>query len=164
MRRPSWIAATAIIVLGLGFGHAGCYTSGTPGGTGAGGTSSSGASIGGAGGGAAGSSPTDSGTSLDSGDAQITDDAGTCVDSRGCAVGVCDPKTKRCVDCVTNADCLDTQHRCANHECVTIVPCNTDQICKPFGLICDSSRAYCVDCLIQENCASGEACIDGLCV
>ncbi len=37
MRGSSWIVAIAIVAVGFGFGHFGCYTSGTPGGLGAGG-------------------------------------------------------------------------------------------------------------------------------
>jgi hypothetical protein len=155
MRNSNRIAATAIMVVGLGFGPVGCYTSGTPGGTGAGG-----ASQGGGGSSSGGTYPTDSGADADSGATDVPE----CVDSRGCDGGICDPSSHACVGCLTNADCLDTAHRCANNQCVAIISCVSDRTCTPLNLICDLSKSYCVDCLDSSSCEVGKSCSEGLCI
>ena len=151
MRKSRWFLPAAIVTLAFGLGHSGCYSSGTPGGFGAGG--------------APATSPIDAGGSASGNDDAGSEDSGAdattvpegCGDSRDCAVGeVCDPTSHRCVGCITQADCTATTQRCANYQCVDIVGCATDKVCTPIGQICDTTNGYCVDCLDQSNCPAGQ--------
>ena len=159
MRKSGWILATSILFVGFGFGHAGCYTCGLPGGMGAGGQSSQPDA-----GGSSNLGEDDSGTDGDSGDA-ASNVAKDCVDSRDCSDGgVCDPISSQCVGCIGDVDCNPSTQRCANHECLDIVKCNTDKLCTPIDQICDTVKGYCVDCLGVANCVKDETCVDGLCI
>ena len=158
MRRHNLLLATAILTVGLGFGHAGCYSSGTPGGLGAGGSTSQDNT-----GGTSGTRGADSGGVEDSGnDASNTIE--TCVDSRDCPdSGLCDTTLHRCVECVSDLDCTTSVQRCANNQCVDKTTCVSDKICLPKQ-ICDTTKGYCVDCLDQRNCPDTKTCVDELCI
>ncbi len=86
-----------------------------------------------------------------------------------CGAGACDENTNTCSAACTSETCDDGafcngQETCsftndaANGECVSgDVPCLAGEICLE-----DDDR--CVECTARENCASGQLCIDELCI
>jgi hypothetical protein len=165
MRYSGWFLTTAILTVGLGFGHAGCYTSGIPGGLAVGGSSSQ-TNAGGTSNSNQGGSSQDRDSSVDASDAgaDASDAPAGCVDSRNCSTDqVCDPTSHQCVGCMSDADCAPASERCAQHNCISIVRCTTDKQCTPNNQICDTTKTYCVYCIDYKNCVAGKACIEGLC-
>lgn len=155
MRYSGWFLTLGFLTVGLGFGHAGCYTSGTPGGLAVGGSN------------AGGTSNSNQGGSSQDGDsgADASDASGGCVNSRSCSLDeVCDQISHRCVGCVGDNDCAPSVQRCANHSCLDIVKCTTDKQCTPLGQLCDPVNLYCVGCMAIKDCDAGMNCTEGLCI
>lgn len=109
-----------------------------------------------------------------------------CSSSRPCEVSlVCDPATKRCVECVIDADCRDSARpRCdLMSKCVECLPesdnCPAGQVCTLFGPPrcvsgcksdvdcladgghprCDPILALCVPCLTDADCPPDHPCL-----
>jgi hypothetical protein len=169
MRGSSWIVAIAIVAVAFGFGHIGCYTSGTPGGLGAGGAPDA-------------ATPGNS----SGGDASTTGTGGTatCQSNEQC-VGrndnkkVCSRDGGPCVECVVDIDCVlpldpdasadsgaDTTDRyCLHSVCEPFASCETALDC-PLGQdagVCDSTSKHCVRCLSSSDCATGTTCFGRMC-
>jgi hypothetical protein len=171
MRKLGWLWTTAILTLGFGFGHAGCYTSGIPGGLGAGGASVTAGGAYGAGGtdsdASTGGSQGDGGSSSVAGSGTVAPGASIdCENSLQCSSlsEVCDPTSRKCVDCIDNNDCTAVTQRCANHVCLNIVTCTSDRTCYPNNELCDKTKLYCVQCLDNSECSASESCNDGACI
>jgi len=97
------------------------------------------------------------------------DDAGTtattCKNSKDCLVDqVCDPTTKVCVQCASNADCM-TGLECQASKCVMPMgPCTNSLDCKdPMSPICDGSTGKCVVCVASKDCPENNDCVDHAC-
>lgn len=43
------------------------------------------------------------------------------------------------------------------------VDCSSDVECKPYQLLCNRTAAKCVQCVIESDCAEGQACLAGIC-
>jgi hypothetical protein len=175
MNKSVWIIASVSIIVGLGFGDAGCHTSGIPGGTGAGGVSGAGG-VTGTGGHA--SSGADSGQDNDAGaDAEDAGQIGSpCDNDLDCSDSqICDNMV--CVDCLSDNDCLSTGKGkvCSNKTCLNCVAdrgCDTAKRCFRNSCIdslaCSSSdrtacvratprmmcglKGYCVQCMSDSDC------------
>ena len=161
MRKSHWLTASALLVLGMGVGHAGCYTSGTPGGLGAGGSQSEG-----------GAANTDGSNEDDAGDAG---DAGLsniekCETSADCAENdngkvFCELTAKQCVQCIVSTDCLtpiadggsqpDSNQYCYKNACAKYTACKTALDCVHFADAgnCDSNL-HCVQCNFDADCTA----------
>ncbi len=155
MRKADWLLATAILAVGFGFGHAGCYTSGTPGGLGAGGASTS-----------------DASTSAGGLDASTNALGGSssCRGNSDCASPnhVCTQDGGQCVECVVNQDCVadagaggaggsgaSSNSYCFQNTCNTYKTCGNSLQCTGFADagVCDSN-SHCVQCVNDPDCAS----------
>lgn len=67
--------------------------------------------------------------------------AGSCKNSLDCdGDQVCDPSSRRCVECVTNDDC-PSGLRCGATECRA--PCQSDKQCTGQGKLCDPANGWC---------------------
>ena len=75
-----------------------------------------------------------------------------CSTSKDCEGGVCDPTTAQCVDCLSDADCLEDGTYCAGKVCEAKIPCTSDKQCA--GQLCDGQLNYCVDCSDGADCPS----------
>ncbi len=175
MRTSTSLAALAIVIIGFGFGHAGCYTSGIPGGSGAGGASA-----------AAGTGGRDS-TNPDS-DAGDSEDASTAADSgatSNCDTVECDvdpgkplclPSTGACVECLIDANCetpttgdaavvsSSGTHHCVNNTCRTYTACDYPGKCTGGAGLCDQALERCVQCIETVDCSTpGTTCAGNLC-
>ena len=149
MRKSAWLPTSAIVVFGFGLGHAGCYTSGIPGGSGAGGIPSQGdASVQGGAGGtgtdAGGSSNVDAGGSGTGGTT-------TCQTNADCGpidgMHVCLPASGTCVACIEDTDCnpaaddagsssqsaSSASQYCFRNACLSFVPCQRTTQCLSAG-------------------------------
>jgi hypothetical protein len=157
MRKSEWLLATSILLVGLGFGHAGCYTSGLPGGHGAGGASAS--TSGGSGGSDASSESADGST--------------TCESNADCASHrsnpVCNPNGGQCVQCIVDSDCpadAGVDPYCLLNTCTFHVACQLPGQCPSpnSDQICDTSSKHCVACITNADCSTvGTACFANLC-
>ena len=193
MKKSRWIIASVAIAGMMGFGHAGCYTSGIPGGTGFGGAMSMGGgpSSSSLGGSAAGGD--DGGTAEDAGpDAAVAE----CANSFDCQEGqVC--ANRQCVDCGQDADCIvdpskthcdmtsntcveclptagcDTDQRCVSNQCIVKISCSSDVACTSLQPKQICGPGYCVECTTAVpckdfnpvKCGDGSCtCPDGLCL
>jgi len=149
MQKSRWIIASVAIVGMMGFGHAGCYTSGIPGGAGFGGTTNAGGSSSSLGGSAAGGG--DGGIADADTDAEVPQ----CANSSECPGGqLCDTSSSHCVDCTQDIDCTDpSKPLCdtSRHTCVR--PCKNSFDCQK-GQLCDTSSKQCVDCTQDSDCIS----------
>lgn len=166
MRYSGWFLTLGFLTVGLGFGHAGCYTSGTPGGLAVGGSDAGVTSNSNQGG---SSQDGDSGADASDSGPDASDVGKPCVDSRDCSheqahEQVCDLASHQCVGCISDADCVLTSERCAQHSCLSIVRCISDKQCTPSDQICDTTRTYCVHCIDYKNCLAGKSCVEGLCI
>ena len=188
MQKSRWIIASSSIALAMGFGHAGCYTSGIPGGPAAGGaptmstggqTSHDAGNDSETGGVDAGSGGTSAGDSfigskcinaLQCGDIDVCNEqTSTCVEcnatvdckKRG---GVCDTSTNKCVGCLQDSDC-GQDNRCAASRCIAAASCGSANDCKPFFQVCDAFNGYCVECTRSDDCivSAVDKCADGPC-
>jgi hypothetical protein len=189
MQKSGWFVTLSAIAVAIGFGHAGCYTSGVPGGSALGGASATGGSSSQAG--------SDAGPEGSGGE----DAAPPTCDILACkrANQVCDPQSHECVDCAQDHDCVepgkavcDTAHhtcvaclstkgcdpatqRCVQYECMTSQLCESDKQC-PGLQICyatDGSAGYCIECgsslhcsdVAPSVCANDQCtCDNGVCV
>ncbi len=166
MKNTDWIIASFVVVMALGFGHAGCHTSGIPGGTGAGGDN-------GLGGAAAtgGVSDNEAGVEQDAASASspCTDDYDCAADKQVCVGGAC-------VDCLSDTDCVSTgkgnvcenevcqtcvaargcgtNQRCFRNECIPTVACSSDRtacIRETPPMTCGTA-GYCMECVDDDGC------------
>lgn len=80
-----------------------------------------------------------------------------CRSDRDCSAAnlVCSRTTMRCVDCNTNADCLD-ERVCVASRCTAVTRCTTSRVCT--NQVCSTTLGYCVDCVADADCAMGELC------
>jgi hypothetical protein len=165
MNKSGWIVVSAAVV-GFGFGHAGCHTSGIPGGTGAGGTNTGNISASGG----RGTSVADAGREAgecqehaDCDDEQLCSmesGTGTCVEclADGDCVftgkgKVCVADTHSCAACNKDSDCGSSE-RCALHQCIRTTSCASSALaCKNAGAerFCHDST-YCVECEDRGDC------------
>jgi hypothetical protein len=83
---------------------------------------------------------------------------------------VCDPLTKLCVACLTDAECAPSQH-CVALACQTYTACSNSLGCKaakgPDGLdqpICDQKIGECSACLTAADCPASNDCKEKQCV
>jgi hypothetical protein len=65
-----------------------------------------------------------------------------------------------CVVCGTDADCATTQH-CYLNQCLTA--CQSDNMCKTAGEVCDTANSVCVDCNTNADCHTGQYCSSNTC-
>jgi len=176
MRKPSWRVATSVIVLAFGIGHAGCYTSGTPGGSGAGGSPPAGGGT---------SAGTANGGNTNGGDAGNGDSgAGACAsnsDCTGCAA-VCVVDAGQCVECLVDSDCkvgtscaggggggtggagggtatggataAAADRYCLQNKCNDFVMCSERGVCSDKTSTCDVTAHHCVQCLSTADCTA----------
>lgn len=91
-----------------------------------------------------------------------------CTSNAGCrpgtycnAMGFCQSITA----CTSNLDCpLGTFCDVTANSCIPLGPCTLDEHC-PLGNLCNSSLASCrAGCRRDGDCASKEACVNGLCL
>lgn len=124
------------------------YESGSSngGGTSTGGSSTGGAPPGG-GGGNTGGSAGGGGTAAGSGACPVP-----CTGSND----VCNPDTKTCVECVSNADCPSFNPICLNKT--TCEDCATNDDCSSSTPHCDSSDHNCKQCLDSSHCPTTHSC------
>ncbi len=160
MDKSHWLPVTAILALGAGFGHAGCYTSGTPGGLGAGGSQPSGGTT---------SQDASAGASNDAADS--SGNSLTCQENLDCADSnngnlVCRTDLGQCVQCNVDADCqpssnsnvldanLASDMYCYQNACISLLKCQRNSDCKGLAdtQICD--LGHCVQCAIDADCAA----------
>ena len=178
MQKSRWIIASSVVALAMGFGHAGCYTSGIPGGPAAGGapsTTSGGQTSddAGSGGTNAGSGGSDAGeggtgsevTCLNSKNCgpntvcYVTSGAtiGTCVecianaDCGSVSNRICNAHTNTCVACLQSNDC-GTGQRCVQNGCIAALPCASDKTCYSSSQVCDFANGWCVECRNSNEC------------
>jgi len=45
-----------------------------------------------------------------------------------------------------------------------VMRCTSDNMCTPMGMLCDTGRGYCVDCVTSNDCAPAAYCSDGACL
>lgn len=156
MRKSNWLLASSILLVGFGFGHAGCYTSGLPGGHGAGGASAS--TSGGSGGSDASSESADGSTTCES-----NDDCAGRKDSNH----ACNPNGGQCVQCVVDNDCpadAGVDQYCHLNSCRSHTACQLPGVCPGGVQVCDTSSKHCVDCITDADCSTaGTACFGNLC-
>lgn len=76
----------------------------------------------------------------------------------GCAEGLCDLDSGRCVECLDETDCPDGfvcngfTDRCA----AAVIGCTSDEECA--GLRCDTIKGVCVQCVSDGDCGLGALC------
>lgn len=88
----------------------------------------------------------------------------------------CDPMYGVCVACIVGNDC-DKLHYCSNYQCLPKPgpPCYTQADCNPRGFLesgiptsptpyCKPRDRYCVQCIADFQCGTGERCKDYECV
>ncbi|MFO0628928.1 MAG: hypothetical protein U0325_25355 [Polyangiales bacterium] len=80
-----------------------------------------------------------------------------CTRPQDCAApfSACDVVNRRCVQCLTAAQCGAGQV-CVANRCAAQVPCMTSRTCS--GLVCDTARGVCVECLSGVDCPMGQEC------
>ena len=173
MRKSEWLLATSILLVGFGFGHAGCYTSGLPGGHGAGGASYSDAGVGGG-----------------SDASAATGGSATCKSKADCASRkdsnhVCTQDWGVCVACIVDKDCLlpadagvpgaggnggapaSSDLYCYKNSCIPILTCQNNADCPSDhdSGICTSN--HCFQCATDQDCkyigGSSTTCSGHLC-
>lgn len=89
---------------------------------------------------------------------------GGCTTSLDCDVGeLCEPTNRRCVQCISAADCQGTD-TCLGNQCRPLVGCESDNACTPMGQLCDKQLGICVDCLDSSQCSGGKFCATGGCI
>jgi hypothetical protein len=185
MRKSAWLPTSAIVVLGFGLGHAGCYTSGIPGGRGAGGIPSQGDASAQAGTGGtgtdAGGEGGDSGTQVDSG----ATTRAPCEENSECdgvpGKPVCVSSTGVCVQCIADSDCDSAQssdadaggtggssssskQHCVNTVCRTYTACDFAGKCTGGAGLCDPNLKRCVQCIDTVDCSTpGTTCAGTSC-
>jgi hypothetical protein len=83
---------------------------------------------------------------------------------------VCDPLTKVCVACLTDAECAPNQH-CVAYACQGYTPCVNSLACKgakgPDGKeqpICDQTIGECSACLSAADCPASHDCTAKQCI
>lgn len=84
------------------------------------------------------------------------------VDATGQALPICDKDAGRCVACLSNLDCAESQV-CSDQKCVAVVACQNSKDCSP-DQVCDTQKGYCKDCLGDADCGSSQQCMDGECI
>ena len=96
----------------------------------------------------------------------------TCASDKDCTAAgkVCDPLTKVCVACLTDAECKVNEH-CIGLTCQGYTPCTNSLGCKsakgPDGLdqpICDQKIGECSSCLTAADCPAINDCVAKACV
>lgn len=88
-----------------------------------------------------------------------------CKSSKDCpGTLVCAEEVGKCVDCVSDSDCLEGETCGEDNQCHTMLPCDSDKDCKSAGMVCDKVRGICVECVKQEDCFEGEYCLNGYCL
>jgi len=144
-------------------GDAAGRTDGTP--TGDGGGTSDG------GGGVSGDASTSDVATTDTAQADSSG-ASTCQSDKDCKTAgkVCDPLTKQCVACLTDAECGPSQH-CVGLVCQGYTSCTNSLGCKaakgPDGKdqpICDQGIGECSACLTAADCPASHDCKAKQCV
>ncbi|MCB9732070.1 MAG: hypothetical protein H6745_05495 [Deltaproteobacteria bacterium] len=100
----------------------------------------------------------------------------TCAETTDCHEGeTCDPRSRRCVGCLADADCgagvcHPTEHACV--QCVEDDQCGGVGVCHPTrsvcvgcwaddqcpGGLCDPTQLTCVQCLTDSQCGPGARC------
>lgn len=80
-----------------------------------------------------------------------------CTRSQDCAApfSACDIVNRRCVQCITAAQCGAGQV-CVANRCAAQAACMTSRTCD--GLVCDTARGVCVECLTGVDCPMGQEC------
>jgi hypothetical protein len=155
MRKSEWLLASSILLVGFGFGHAGCYTSGLPGGNGAAGASNA------SGGGGGLAARTDAGA----------DASAKCGSNADCvshgANHVCDTNSGECVACTIDQDCpadAGVDPYCHLNTCKAYVACQYPGKCPGSSDLCDIPSKHCVECISNVDCPTvGTACFANLC-
>lgn len=81
----------------------------------------------------------------------------TCARTAECAApfGVCDAVNRRCVQCLSAAQCGAGQV-CVANRCAVAAACVSSRTCE--GLVCDTARERCVECLTGADCPMGQEC------
>lgn len=88
----------------------------------------------------------------------------SCNNSLDCDQGnVCDPLRRQCVQCASNLDCGDGE-RCVASQCEAFLPCQSDNQCMPYGLLCNVERGACNECENDAACPNSYHCTAGRCV
>src|SRR4029079_10996103 len=78
---------------------------------------------------------------------------------------LCDPSRLLCVQCLSPADCGESDaatFECNAGTCVAYMACTNSLMC-PSGQVCDKQRARCVDCTLDGDCPMEGRCIDSRC-
>lgn len=88
------------------------------------------------------------------------------------ATPICDPLYRVCVACIAGNDC-DRDHYCSSYECVPKPGpgCYTQADCNPDGFrplktttpYCKPHDLYCVACLADWQCGTGQRCKNNVC-
>lgn len=117
MQKSYWVRGSAVVVVAFVMNHAGCYTSGIPGGvvSAAGGVASQNIDASVAAGGASCSAGTGCG-----GQSSVC----SCSDTE-----VCDLVDNKCYPCVADSDCSSNEY-CLLHVCTARVPCSSSAKCN----------------------------------
>jgi len=170
MRSFTRLVTTAMMAWGFGLGHAGCYTSGIPGGSGAGGAT---LGVGGAG--------TSAGAESDASDQGGAGDAATaiCIDNADCDARtdkkyVCLQSSGSCVECTEDGDCTEptdsgtpasqAQRYCLHNSCKAFTSCDYPGKCAAGDAgLCNQTLQRCVECLSNLDCTSGTTCSGTIC-
>ena len=74
----------------------------------------------------------------------------------GCDLGVCDPSTSKCVECLTDKDCHSSQ-TCTDNSCVDEAPV-VDLVCKPGSTRCSVDRGAVLTCSSDGSEETSEVC------
>jgi hypothetical protein len=85
----------------------------------------------------------------------------TCESNGDCGAKVCDTSGERCVDCLTDAECVTDTEKCVQNTCRTA--CTSDKQCTSQGMLCDTATSGCVQCKVQTDCPSSTYCEAGAC-
>ncbi len=127
----------------------------------------------------------DAGKAVDAGDSGGADARSVCTSNAECAdnefgQNVCDVMTGRCVRCTTAEDTCAAAEYCNPTSNTCVRGCRNDDACRGSvadggvadggdggfvsGGRCNPTTRTCVDCVTDEQCATGQRCVGSVCV